>query len=235
MFCYPESRLLRYGAASFFIVFALACISCITEKDDYREFGTAPLFGMVYDRDNQPCSNVHISVDGEERSISDINGRFIIAKLSKGSHTVSAYKERYEPLEISLDFLNKSQVLYLQIISFDQLLAKAEQSLERRDYLATEAALERARTLVSDDPVLHYLSAVLLRKTSEYQRAVDQLEDMLDRGNRNPAVYILLADILQYDMEDYEAAREYLGLLLEIRPEKSIEQRIEEIAQSEAE
>lgn len=209
------------------LVSVLCFASCITQKDDYRNFETAPLFGMVYDNDNQPCAGVSIIVDGQEGSVSDINGRFIVADLARGSHKISTSKEGYEVLDVSLEFLNKSQVLYLQIISFDQLLAKAERALEQGDAETAKRMLDRAAEIQSGNPVLLFLTAAYYREKTAYDEAVAVLRELLDSGHESKPVYLLLADIYQYDLDDADAAREIL--LPMAAQDKDIQQRIDEI------
>jgi len=219
----------RFAATIIVAAMAVLCSSCATGRDDYREFDNAPLFGMIYDNDNQPCSGVAIAVDGNESSVSDINGRFIIADLTRGTHKITAVKDGYEALEISIEFLNKSQVLYLRNISFDQLLAKAEQALEREDVQAAEQLLQRARSIRASDPVLEFLTAVYYRRTSSYEEAIATLKSMLDLGYERPAVLLLLADIYEYDLGNLETAREFLVRLLKVQQNKSVQLRIDEI------
>ncbi|HEB11954.1 MAG TPA: carboxypeptidase regulatory-like domain-containing protein [Spirochaetales bacterium] len=112
---------------------ALSFSSCLTkDRAASMEFAKAPLFGMVYDFDNQPCSGALIVLDDEEGPQTDINGRFVIGYLPSGEHKVQVKKEGYEELTANFKFSSKNQVLYLKLISFTQLLRKTEYALEKK-------------------------------------------------------------------------------------------------------
>ncbi len=119
-----------YSAIFLSILIFISCAT--TKKKSSDDFTEAPLFGMVYDYDNRPCSEALIIIDDNDEVMSDINGRFIIGVLSRGNHIVTAKKEGYETLSFSFSFLNRTQVLYLRMISFLQLLVEIENAIDAR-------------------------------------------------------------------------------------------------------
>ena len=149
---------------SFILVILAISISlsnCITNKAErLQDFEEAFLFGMIYDYDNQPCPGALIIVDGEEGPATDINGRFAIVSLTKGEHRIRIKKEGYEELSVIFEFISKDQVLYLKIISYNQLLRQIEHSLERKRLKDVEELIRRAEAVTPDDPVGMYLKAV---------------------------------------------------------------------------
>ena len=64
----------------------LLCMSCASAKrEDFTDFQEAPLLGMIYDAQNSPVSGVSIAIDGTATAESDIEGRFLIPRLSRGA------------------------------------------------------------------------------------------------------------------------------------------------------
>ena len=91
---------------------------CLSEKAQLlKEFETAPLFGMVYDQDNRPCPGARVTVDGEDGPRTDIDGRFIVQELARGEHVLTVSRAGYERLELVMDFIDRTQVLYLKVTS----------------------------------------------------------------------------------------------------------------------
>lgn len=218
------------------IIFILIFIfsSCLTNDQKFRDFTEAPLLGMVYDHDNEPCSGALIIMDEEQGPLTDINGRFIIASLTRGTHQVQVIKEGYEELTVSFDFLNKSQVLYLKVTSFNQLLRKIELALEKKRLKEAEELIARAEAVYSDDPVEMYLKAVYLLEIERAEEAVKILAGIIEKGFKEPIVYLTLADIFQYRLEDLEQAVIYLEEYLKVQREPEARKRLEELSKSRA-
>jgi predicted Zn-dependent protease len=191
------------------------------------EFPKAPLFGMVYDFDNQPCSGARIVLDDEEGPQTDINGRFIIGSLSSGEYKIQVKKEGYEELTANFKFSNKNQVLYLRIISFNQLLRKAEYALEKKRLKETGELIQRVEAIDADDPVAMYLKALYLLECRKPEEAVKILNKILAKGYSEPVVYITLADIYQYRIDNAGKALFYLEESLKMQRNYKIEKRLE--------
>ena len=165
--------------------------------------------------------------DGEEGPVTDINGRFAIVSLSKGEHLIRIKKEGYEELSVKFEFVSKDQVLYLKIISYNQLLRQIEHSLERKRLKDVDELIRRAEAVAPDDPVGMYLKAVYFIEIDRLEESIRILETILEEGYREPAVYLTLADIYQFDMKNEEAAIEYLEEYLRRRGDTEVEKRLE--------
>lgn len=216
----------------FILIFAFS--SCLTNDQKFRDFAEAPLLGMVYDHDNEPCSGALIIMDEEQGPLTDINGRFIIASLTRGTHQIQVIKEGYEELTVSFDFLNKSQVLYLKVTSFNQLLRRIELALEKKRLKETEELIARAEAVYSDDPVEMYLKAVYLLEIERAEEAVKVLAGIIEKGFKEPVVYLTLADVFQYQLEDLKQAVFYLEEYLKVQQEPEVRKRLEELSKSRA-
>ena len=209
---------------------ALLLATCTTQgKRGEISFPPAPLYGMVYDADNQPCAGVQVGVDGSAGPQTDIRGRFILPEISRGEHTVSAKKSGYETLLVGISFLNRTDVLHLRMTSFGQLLGMAEKSLGEQRWAEAAAFLGRAEKLDPEDAVLRYLLALKAYRTGASSLAADYLFAILASGNAAPSVYIFLADIFEIDLDERGKAVFYLESYLKLRPDPAAEKRLEEL------
>jgi tetratricopeptide (TPR) repeat protein len=203
---------------------------CKTLKGDrYRDFSRAPLFGMIYDTENRPCSGARIVVDEKEGPRSDINGRFVLQSLGRGEHRITVQKEGYETLSISFEFLNKNQVLYLRVVPVEHLLRQAESALADKKLAEAGKLLDRAFKVDPENPVGRYLQSVLYVESGQIERAVATLEHLLDQGFREAPVLLALADLYQYRLGDLEKAAALLAEYLRIEKDPEIEKRLEGI------
>jgi tetratricopeptide (TPR) repeat protein len=215
---------------AFCVCAALLLITCRTQsKRGEVSFPSAPLYGMIYDADNQPCAGVQLGVDGSAGPQTDIRGRFIVPELSRGGHTISAKKSGYETLLVSISFLNRTDVLHLHMTSFGQLLAMAEKSIGEQRWADAEGFLGRAEKLNPEDAVLRYLLAINAYKTGAFSTAADYLAAILAGGIAAPAVYIFLADIWEINLGDSGKAVSNLESYLILRPDPGVEKRLEEL------
>jgi tetratricopeptide (TPR) repeat protein len=204
-----------------------SCLSCREKR--LREFRSATLVGMVYDQDQKPCAGAWITVDGGQGPQTDINGRFVIDALERGDHRIGVGKEGFESLETQVSFVDRTQVLYLRVISFNQLLRQAEEALDRRKLQEADGLLRRAEALNSEDPVGLYLRAVYFLRLEDTEQAIGLLQKILARGQRLPAILLTLADIYQYRLKDAAQAADYLRQYLRAEDDPDIRARLAEL------
>jgi len=213
----------------------LALGSCVSQREArVTSFRTAPLFGMVYDHDQRAVPGALVLVDGEEGPRSDINGRFVLRSLARGEHVIEVRKDGYEGMRAPIEFLSRTQALYLKVISLEQLLRKAEDELEARRFDEARELLERASAVNPVDPVLLYLSSLNYRERGEPGAAVEPLQQVLQLGYRQPVVYLTLADIYQFELEDPAAAALYLERYLRVRRDPEIEGRLQSLRKEQS-
>ena len=161
----------------------LLFFSCATRKpQDLSDFESAPMYGMVYDYENQACADTLIIINEERETRSDINGRFIITDLLRGNHQITAKKEGYETISFSLYFTNRSQVLYIRMISFYQLLKNIENEIEAQNWYEVELLMARAEKIKTDDPIQQYLKAVYMNQTGQPENAIEILLNIIDQN-----------------------------------------------------
>ena len=206
--------------------------SCVSMRErEMREFDRASLPGMIYDLDEKPCAGALVVVDGEPGPRTDLNGRFTIGAMSRGVHDLRVVKDGYEPLETSIDYLDRTQVLYLKVTSHGQLLRMAEEALGRRRLQEADGYLRRAEALDADDPVGFYLRAMYQVRAGDIEGAVQTLGRILASGLEEPAVYLSLADIYQYRVGDRDRAAGYLREYLARVNSPDVRARLEGLGQ----
>jgi tetratricopeptide (TPR) repeat protein len=224
------ARFSRSLPTLFFLLFPVVFISCTTlKKENPAQFETSSLFGMIYDYDNRPCTEVQISIDGREGPTSDINGRFIIQSLARGEHQMRFTKDGFETESLRFNFLNRNQVLYVRMISFGQLLEEAETALALQQWEEANDFIRRAENIKAGDPLARYLYAILLKERGRAREAADVLRGILGAGFTGPYVYLALADIYQYQLHDLEEAAGYLRDYLNIESNREAQKRLEEL------
>lgn len=211
---------------SILAAWALA-VSCASVKPN--DAGP-PLYGMVYDMDNLPVQNALVSIDGRDAASTDVNGRFALSGLPFGTYEVSLRKEGYELLTTRVEYFSWTQVLYVKMISADQLLAKAESAISERRWGEAQDFVDRAERVGPDAPAALYLKAVVSFRRGDAENAKNILEGLLSKEYKEPAVYLLLADILQYRTDDPTGAAARLRSYLNLRYDPEIEKRLMQLA-----
>lgn len=186
-----------------------------------------PLNGMIYDNDNKPVNDCSIMIDGKLRAQSDVYGRFSLSGLRKNDkHTVSVEKQGFEKIEIDLVYSDPTQILYIHMFSSSQLLAEAEKSLKNNDLGIAENFISRAESIKADSSITGYLRAVVLYQRKQYKECTALLSTLLDNNKNQPFVYLFLADVNQYQLDDSVATIQYLKQYLELKRDPDVEERL---------
>ena len=234
---------------SSFLCFVLAAVlfgACrsvpdsILKDKELNDFVKAPLFGMIYDDRNRPCQGVSVSImefspAGTEREkeplrnsvYTDINGRFVLTDMRRGSYRILAEKKGFEPTEAVFDFTNRNQVLYIQIISFESLLYRAEESLKTNDYPSALNYLERAGRLEEKHPAVLYMKAVCYYNGGKFDDAETLLLEVEAQGNGNFYTFLLLADVYGFGLKKRDSELLYLKKAYNIYADEEIKRRME--------
>lgn len=212
--------------ALFLVILIYSCSSGPSSTD---VFLTAPLNGKIFDYDNLPCSGVLVTVNNSIKVRSDINGRFIIPSLAKGEHQFILTKDGYEEKVFTFDFINKNQVLWLKMISLDQIIRQIEANFDKNDWDEAERLIERAQKIRSEDSVVLYLTSILYIHNKWFDKALETLMKIIESGKEEPIVYLTIADIYQYNLEDPAKALEYLDKYVTLKYDEGVNKRIEHL------
>ena len=97
-------------------------------------FARGPLHGIVYDGRNQPVALASVRVDGGRAVTSDVNGRFTVPDVRHGQRSVHAEKPGYRAVTESVEFVQRTQVLYLRVASANDLVDAAIAALGEGRY-----------------------------------------------------------------------------------------------------
>jgi tetratricopeptide (TPR) repeat protein len=205
---------------------ALVLGACATGPLKYSR--VQALYGMIYDRNNRPVGNVSIYINEKYAASSDIHGRFSVPQLKpKLTYAVSAKKEAYEEARLDISYSDPAQVLYIQMLSADDLLAEAEEALGEKDWLKAESSLSRALNTGANPLALGYLRGILAFGRGRYREALDILLNLAEEEKDAPFLYLFIADLYQYRFDDADRAGEFLRKFLELREDGTVRSRLE--------
>ncbi|MBN1697772.1 MAG: hypothetical protein JW881_09675 [Spirochaetales bacterium] len=219
---------MKYGVIGIFLLSLLVILNgCPSGPPVADNFISSPLNGKIFDHDNLPCGDVVITVDNFTKVKSDINGRFVIPDLTRGTHQLVCRKESYEEITIDYNFLNQNDVLWIKMISLEQLIRQIDDKFFNNKWDETNDLFERAAKIDPDDPVLLYLTSVLYLHNGWVENALEVLLDMIEKGNNEPTIYLSIADIYQYKMNDPALAFQYLEKYITMVHDEDAYKRVE--------
>lgn len=200
-------------------------LSCQTTKVEKKMFN-----GMIYDGNNEPLSGVTIQIDCKDVTITDMYGRFYIDNLSSNKdYILTAKKTEYETIDFHFTFQNITQVVYLTMYSSSQLLEKAEQALLEKDTVSAQEYLKRTDNTIGKNTCSEYLKAVIAYNQNDYQNAINILNTLITDGDKNPYIYLFLADIYQYTTQDLDSAKKSLEQYLKNNYDLNVQKRYNDL------
>jgi tetratricopeptide (TPR) repeat protein len=219
-----------------FVVVLTVFILTSCASSPSRKYREQALYGMIYDGDNRPVHNAAVYINGGHIVSSDIQGHFAIPDIKpKLQYTVTARKEGYEELQLDISFPDPSYILYLHMVSAAQLLNMAGEAMLKKDWQAAESCLTRAQNAGSDPGETGFLQGLLLFNRNRYREALSVLIPITETHKTAPYLFLLIADIYQFHLEDPGAARFYLNKFLELRYDPEVARRIEDTIQKTTE
>lgn len=208
----------------FFICYFTTAILCCCKTS---KFDNPTLYGMIYDNENEPVSDVSVFIDNKEKAISDIYGHFQLndIKLNK-SYTLKASKKGYDDTYLEFSFTNISQVAYIRMLSSSELLLEVEKKISEKEYHDALNLLTRAEKIDGLSLSIMYLKSVIYYLSADYEKALSTVELMLQKNYNEAYVYLLLADIHQFGFNDIATAKKYLQLFLNKSYNPDVQQRL---------
>jgi tetratricopeptide (TPR) repeat protein len=213
-----------------FLLFG-SCVSSSTKM--VVNFDSGPLYGMVYDLDNQPVQSADVTIANLFSARTDGNGRFKFPELSCGIYTITISKESFETTSLTFDFNSPTQVVYARIASLDQLVSRANDEIIKKNYKQAQYYLDRAKNINEHEPVLRYSQAFLYYKQGDTEKALKILESLVNDGFKCFGVYMLFADIYEIILNDIPQAIVYLKEAIKVLgPDMEIEERISKLEKS---
>ncbi|MBN1648172.1 MAG: hypothetical protein JW874_09080 [Spirochaetales bacterium] len=228
-----------------FSVFLFFISGCKTAQHDINDFDTAHISGMVYCRGNDACANVRIVVntaqsaeekeDGKKKDktektvYSDIYGRFSIPELEKGPHTVTASKQGFETNSFDFEFLNRTQSIYIYMISEEDLITELESENEAKNYNRASRTVDRLLALNPDSSRGLFLAAGVSMKLTEYEKALGYLDRL--KGLEPDSIWplVLSADIHEFHLKDPAQALAELQQIHQDKRDESVKEKIRKL------
>lgn len=208
------------------VALTILFVSCATVKKEK----TAPLNGMIYDKDNKPVSEAVIQINGKTFSISDVYGHFTLTGLRTfQTYQVLVTKNGFEEVSLELVYSDPTQILYIRMNSAQQMIAEAETAIQAQDWQNAEELLARAEKIDGDKTATGYLKAVIAFKKGLFTESADLLIALLSNEKQQPFICLFLADIYEYRLSDMNKASEYLLRFLESRYDPDVESRLKKI------
>ncbi len=193
------------SSASFLSRFFLAGLmllvisACSTQHSYVGSFRKADLSGAVYGAtaDGAPrggLSGARVALDGGESVIADSRGRFLIPNVRIGRHRLQVSRDGYIPVDREIEFLNRSQVVYVRLVRLDEAVAEIVADLASAENgLSSDGASIRRRALsvVRADPrnpVARFALAALALETGRPHEAAYHLSRMSPKYRATPNV-----------------------------------------------
>ncbi len=197
-------------------------------KNTLHDFNRADFIGIVYDSKNRPCQGAVVQVKGEKASYrTDIDGRFVLPNLLQGTHYISVAKEEFEPQEIFLDFTSRKQILYVQLVSQESLLDICESMLSKLEWRKAGEILERAKKINADNSRFLALEGAFSYRIGQYDSALANWMALLEKGHKDPYLYLMIADTYQYGLENIRKSSAWLRRYLKTREDETIRKRLD--------
>lgn len=222
-------------------LFLLVCVfllfaSCASTKAKILD--VFPVHGMIYDDNGKAVEGAQIVLDGETKTVSDFNGRFVFPHIPPGEYLLVATKSGMEKLSQKIEVKDFSDVIYIKMITLEGLYRSYTTVFGQKNWIFAREFLDRALAIKPSDPLLRYADAVLQyvpeRLDRDAQKSEAILLALLKEGYRYPAIYLLLADIAQYDTKDTAAAKLYLEEHMKLIYDPIVEERYRSLTQDNA-
>ncbi|NNM66876.1 MAG: carboxypeptidase regulatory-like domain-containing protein [Spirochaetales bacterium] len=191
---------------------------------------TAVLRGMVYNENRMPVLDVSVDLVSQgkivESTLTDLHGRYFLSGVPYGKVSLLFTKPSYEPFTWTFSFVRPTQIVYIQMSNFEEILDDFSNAIQKREWLHAKSYFLRLQKLRPDNSVSLYLESIMLTRQGEPRKAVEILEKM--SKNKEPifAVELTLADLYQYKLSNPGMALFHLEKALRVQDDVDIKSRI---------
>jgi tetratricopeptide (TPR) repeat protein len=181
------------------IVMFIFLAGCKTAEFGYK---VVDVNGMIYDFSNRPVSAYTVSLGKNRNAVTDINGRFTIARMPVGTYQIVGGKDGYEPYQGSLDITGRGQIVYIRVPSQGQLLELTDEALGKNQMDLAETYLQRAYLAGPESTELLFYYATIRFRQKRYDEAIAYLEKARENGSRDEYLDIFLTELLRIQAHD---------------------------------
>ncbi|MCG8451700.1 MAG: carboxypeptidase-like regulatory domain-containing protein [Spirochaetales bacterium] len=198
-----------------------------------EDFDEADCLGIVFDSNNHPCFSAQVQVlEQDVMGTTDINGRFRLSRLPRGKHTLVISKEGFETIEMPVDFTQRTQVVYVRLMSQKTLLEQVEQAMDLYQWNQAREFLERAQTI--NDSACHFLlvAGTFYTLQGDHNLALQNFLTLWNRGYRDSNLMLMIAHVYEHGLQDEKNALLWLNRYLQIDDSQKIRERRNLLASS---
>ncbi|GMO50373.1 MAG: hypothetical protein Pg6C_14080 [Treponemataceae bacterium] len=135
--------------------------------------GKEDIHGLVVDGKNRPVTGYRIEIN-HGTYFSNETGLFTVKKIKAGTYILSGSKNEYLPIEKEIVISQKKGLIYLQVVSLDEILAEAESLFDEGNWQQADFILRDAIDDTSDQnqDILRFYRAVALFRQEKYLDAL---------------------------------------------------------------
>lgn len=156
-------------------VMAVAIVTAGCATGIAGPFVRSPMHGMVYDGRNQPVALVTVQIDGGRPVASDVNGRFTVPGVRHGRRSIHAWKPGYRTVNETVEFVQRTQVLYVRILTADDLVDAAVSLLRAGRYTAAAELAIEATGIAADHQLGWFVAALASIGAGDPRTAIELL------------------------------------------------------------
>lgn len=194
-------------------VLLLLLTGCNTTKEEI----STSLLGVVYDYKSNPVKSASVNLknsDHEYRVSTDIDGKFMVPDMEFGDYKVEVLSKGYKVTTTEMSHLDSQNVLIIRIFSYDDLLLRFNNQIRTKEYNFAGRTMVEIEKIDKKDIYYNYLKSIYLIETGEYKEAETLLLDLEERTMGEAYIYLLLADLYQYNLNNSKKAVFYLKRFL---------------------
>lgn len=217
------------------LFFSFMLSSCASVSNGPEGYGL--LRGMVYDKDKNPIPMMVVSIKENEaleakKIQTDINGRYSINNIKFGAVQIVFEKPNYEKYELNSLFDRNSQVFYAQIFHKDQLFNFAVQAFEEKEWATFKDLLVRGLHLDPENQIGLFLKSYELIHDGKITESLELLERLSKNNPNSDSILLLISDIYNDSLKDYENAKKYLLRALQLREDPKTRKKLENLGKN---
>ena len=177
---------MKSGKIIILTMMMVAAVSCTSVWRKKYKDGAGVMYGMIYDANEEGVAAVNVKVDGRLKAVSDGQGRFILQFMfadirNRKELWIELEKEGYEKVKQEF-YYEPMSLLHIRLTSGEELLAEAEDAIERGEYENAERLLERLFEIEGYQDESFFLKAVIRYKEGREEEVKEVLEKIAVKG-----------------------------------------------------
>lgn len=186
---------MRSAGSRVVLAIGLIAMSWSCQTNDPLAFKAAPLLGVVYDETRLPVDGAVIQLSVGDSVVSDVNGRFTIVDVPKGSVQFSAWRQGYRRLNGEFHFSNRTHILYVKMESAASLRHAIETEIKAGNVIEAARMCNELLEMDPQNPTSRFLAGIAFYRAGEMERAVEQVKWLAVTGVESAAIGKLMGAI----------------------------------------